>query len=234
MSDFDKEAEREKLRQQYEKDKEERQATQRMSELLLQGATMTGKHCDTCGDPIFRYDGTEFCPTCQQETNTGTTAESASGDIPTEETAAGAASADGPSADATSADAASANTTPADGATEIEVEQSGSNPETNTQSDESGQPPTPPRQPRRAPSSQSEAARGRSREPHQAGAQADARRDEFGDTGDLTGARNALRRKLTRLAREAEETDDVGYARELLSATREAAEALAALERAKR
>ncbi len=66
MSDFDKEAEREKLRQQYENEKEERKSTQRMSELLLQGATMTGKHCDTCGDPIFRYDGNEFCPTCQQ------------------------------------------------------------------------------------------------------------------------------------------------------------------------
>ncbi|WP_248895866.1 Sjogren's syndrome/scleroderma autoantigen 1 family protein [Haloplanus halobius] len=65
MSEFDKEAERERLREKYEADQESREATQRMSELLLQGATMTNSHCDTCGDPIFRYDGNEFCPTCQ-------------------------------------------------------------------------------------------------------------------------------------------------------------------------
>ena len=86
MSDFDKEAEREKLRQQYETDKEERKSTQRMSELLLQGATMTGKHCDTCGDPIFRYDGNEFCSTCQQAESEAANAES-NGSEPTTETA---------------------------------------------------------------------------------------------------------------------------------------------------
>ncbi|MFB6154668.1 MAG: Sjogren's syndrome/scleroderma autoantigen 1 family protein, partial [Haloferacaceae archaeon] len=67
MSDFDAEAEREKLREKYERDREKREATQRMSELLLKGATMTNKHCDRCGDPIFRYQGQEFCPTCQRE-----------------------------------------------------------------------------------------------------------------------------------------------------------------------
>ncbi|AUX07907.1 hypothetical protein AArcSl_0252 [Halalkaliarchaeum desulfuricum] len=66
MSDFDKEAEREKLREKYERDREKRQSTQVMSDLLLKGATMTNRHCDTCGDPIFRYDGQEFCPTCQR------------------------------------------------------------------------------------------------------------------------------------------------------------------------
>jgi uncharacterized Zn finger protein (UPF0148 family) len=35
-----------------------------MSELLLKGATMTNKHHD-CGSPIFRWQGEEFCPTCQ-------------------------------------------------------------------------------------------------------------------------------------------------------------------------
>ena len=63
--EFDKEAEREKLRKKYAEDEQDRQATQRMSELLLQGATMTNSHCDRCGDPIFRYDGQEFCATCQ-------------------------------------------------------------------------------------------------------------------------------------------------------------------------
>ncbi|MFB6166312.1 MAG: Sjogren's syndrome/scleroderma autoantigen 1 family protein [Haloarculaceae archaeon] len=66
MSDFDREAERERLREQYERDKQDREATERMSDLLLKGATMTNAHCGTCGDPIFRYEGQEFCPTCQE------------------------------------------------------------------------------------------------------------------------------------------------------------------------
>lgn len=64
MSEFDKEAEREKLRQKFAKDEEKRKNTRRMSELLLKGATMTNHHCDRCGDPIFRHDDEEFCPTC--------------------------------------------------------------------------------------------------------------------------------------------------------------------------
>ncbi|MFC7237524.1 Sjogren's syndrome/scleroderma autoantigen 1 family protein [Saliphagus sp. GCM10025317] len=64
MSDFDKEAEREKLRKKYERDEADREATQRMSDLLLKGATMTNTHCDVCGDPLFRYQGTTFCPSC--------------------------------------------------------------------------------------------------------------------------------------------------------------------------
>jgi len=66
MSDFDKEAEREKLREKYGEEEEKREATEQMSELLLKGATMTNAHCTDCGDPIFRYDGQEFCPTCQK------------------------------------------------------------------------------------------------------------------------------------------------------------------------
>jgi len=65
MSGFDEEAERERLREKYEQDQEKRAATQRMSELLLKGATMTNSHCDACGDPLFRHDGRTFCPTCQ-------------------------------------------------------------------------------------------------------------------------------------------------------------------------
>ncbi|MFB6086339.1 MAG: Sjogren's syndrome/scleroderma autoantigen 1 family protein [Halodesulfurarchaeum sp.] len=64
---FDKEAERKRLREKYEADSADREVTERMSQLLLQGATMTNKHCDTCGSPIFRYQGQEFCPTCQTE-----------------------------------------------------------------------------------------------------------------------------------------------------------------------
>jgi uncharacterized Zn finger protein (UPF0148 family) len=74
MSDFDKEAERERLREKYEEEEEEREATQRMSQLLLQGATMTNQHCEVCGDPIFRQEGREFCPTCQEDREDGTPA----------------------------------------------------------------------------------------------------------------------------------------------------------------
>ena len=65
VSDFDEEAERERLREKYEKNADRRAETQQMSELLLKGATMTNAHCETCGSPIFRYEGQEFCPTCQ-------------------------------------------------------------------------------------------------------------------------------------------------------------------------
>ncbi|WP_122088531.1 Sjogren's syndrome/scleroderma autoantigen 1 family protein [Halalkalicoccus subterraneus] len=63
--EFDKEAEREKLREKYAEERQDRESTQRMSDLLLQGATMTNKHCDRCGDPVFRYEGQEFCASCQ-------------------------------------------------------------------------------------------------------------------------------------------------------------------------
>jgi len=65
MSDFDKEAEREKLRKKFARDEEKRAETQRMSELLLKGATMTNKHCEQCSDPLFRYNDQTFCPSCQ-------------------------------------------------------------------------------------------------------------------------------------------------------------------------
>lgn len=71
MSDFDKEAERERLREQFEREEEKREVTERMSELLLQGATMTNAHCSECGDPIFRYDGQEFCATCEKPVDRG-------------------------------------------------------------------------------------------------------------------------------------------------------------------
>ena len=64
---FDKEAEKAKLREQLRREEENRRQTQHMSELLLKGATMTNKHCDACGDPLFRYEGQEFCPTCSQD-----------------------------------------------------------------------------------------------------------------------------------------------------------------------
>ncbi|AXG05463.1 hypothetical protein DU500_02880 [Haloplanus rubicundus] len=89
MSGFDEEAERERLREKYEQDQEKRASTQRMSELLLKGATMTNSHCDTCGDPIFRHDGQEFCPTCQATDGKGAAAQEATADPDPAPTAAG-------------------------------------------------------------------------------------------------------------------------------------------------
>lgn len=65
MSDFDKEAEREKLRKRFQEEEKKRESAEQMSELLLKGATMTNKHCSECGNPIFRMNGQEFCPNCQ-------------------------------------------------------------------------------------------------------------------------------------------------------------------------
>ena len=91
MSDFDKEAERERLREKYEAEREDREATQHMSELLLKGATMTNSHCGNCGDPIFRYDGQEFCPTCSNQPGAVASedASTQSGDAQPQETASG-------------------------------------------------------------------------------------------------------------------------------------------------
>ena len=253
MSDFDKEAEREKLRRKYESEQEDRKTTQQMSELLLQGATMTSKHCDTCGDPIFRYEGTEFCPTCQQETGAAGAAGEPS------ESGGDAAS---PDESAQSAQDATAGSTPGDVATGGKTDDAAAA-EPQAESVNGGEPTpeadatTSPSQhasaaSRRAPPSQSEGAQG-ARSPTGAGgdrtasgrvergqATAPPERNERSagpqrrDAGDLGEARAALVRKLTRLAREAEETDDVARARDLLAATREAAEAVAALDRANR
>jgi uncharacterized Zn finger protein (UPF0148 family) len=94
MSDFDEEAERERLREKYEQDQQDRQATEKMSELLLQGATMTNAHCSDCGDPVFRYEGQEFCATCEKAIDRGDGAAEADGDSED-----GAAEADGDSED---------------------------------------------------------------------------------------------------------------------------------------
>ena len=255
-SDFDKEAEREKLRKQYEADKKGRESTQRMSELLLQGATMTGKHCNNCGDPIFRYDGQEFCPSCQHASGEAAQAEDAETPEQTdaaEATVTGdAAEPDGDvdvrmesgtttTADADSGAADSERAAPDDAATgneprveinDVRVADRHSHDAEQHSHDAD----------RRQPSAQT----GRSTRDGEAGAGRErrerrARSNRSSGTatgtaanGDLDGARASLVRKLTDLAQQAEATDDVTRSRELLAATREAAEALDALDRANR
>ncbi|WP_132059232.1 Sjogren's syndrome/scleroderma autoantigen 1 family protein [Halorussus amylolyticus] len=213
-SGFDKEAEREKLREKYEQDKKDRENTQRMSELLLQGATMTGKHCNECGDPIFRYDGQEFCPTCQREVDGGRGEAADAGKNETE-------SADDdrgePTDPTTQTEAANRTTDEPEGAStdEPRVEIDGVR-VADRHADRSNL---------RDPPSQ----RGRNHD--HSGRSASGSK---AGTADLSPARESLVRTLTDLARRAEETDDVARARDLLAATREAAEALAALDRANR
>ena len=205
MSGFDEEAERERLREKYEQDQEKRATTQRMSELLLKGATMTNRHCDTCGDPIFRYDGQEFCPTCR----------AAEGEAAAKETTE-------------EADAQAETTTP-DGEVEAETD---ADAETTTDAQPAPEAATPTH---RAPSSAGDApadvSDGRIREPGEASTTTRTPRRSSPADASLDEARASLSRTLVRYAQAAEETDDPRRAKELLAAAREAAETLSALDR---
>ncbi|KTG20110.1 Sjogren's syndrome/scleroderma autoantigen 1 family protein [Haloferax profundi] len=231
MSEFDKEAERQRLREKYERDEEKRRSTQRMSELLLKGATMTNKHCDQCGDPIFRYDGQEFCPTCQ-----------------TQGQAAASADADAENAAEAVAEAESAPQA-AEGATEQQTadesaESAGTPSATQSAAETASQPTeTPPQASatRRASSSTRTAPRAESRDVDER--RPSARRTQPSDVDErsssarqtpsdgVSTARESLVRTLTWAAEQAESTDDPRRASEFLAAAREAAEAIAALDR---
>jgi uncharacterized Zn finger protein (UPF0148 family) len=224
MSDFDREAERERLRERYEQDQRERESAERMSELLLQGATMTNAHCSTCGDPIFRYDGQEFCATCEQpvdrdgqtdgDTDDGATdVEVATPDEDTRvvfgDSAADAAersaadAAERSAADAaerSAADAAERNAADAAGTETGQSETNGARSGDRTRDGPTNRTGSPP------------AA-------------------ETEGSADIETARASLVRTLATFSRRAETTDDPRRAREHLEAAREAAEALAALRR---
>ncbi|MFC6770553.1 Sjogren's syndrome/scleroderma autoantigen 1 family protein, partial [Halorubrum pallidum] len=205
MSDgFDKEAEREKLREKFARDDKKREHTQRMSELLLQGATMTNRHCDDCGDPIFRHDGREFCPTChsgesndaasaadqsasdpQTGANTNSTAGPRDGDdngsgMPTIESTGADVPANPSGPDASTTDTSSGASTP-DATTDASAPRS---------------------QPRGGePTDRSETAGSRT-----------------GGSGTVADARQSLIETLVRFSRKAEATDDPRRAREFLQA----------------
>jgi len=244
---FDKEAEREKLREKYGKDQQDRESTQRMSELLLQGATMTGKHCNDCGDPIFRYDGQEFCPTCQHEGQRVQTADEGESAADARADRAGAQASESGGASEPSTDAAGANDRPVDAG------------EASEQSDD-GEPRveindvrvadkhadrsdlrSPPSQRGRGDESAA-ADRERAGHAHSHGASGGSTGEQSRggeparDTGSegIDDARASLVRTLNDLARRAEAADDVARTRDLLGASREAAEALAALDRSGR
>ena len=231
--DFDKEAEREKLREQFERDEQRRQATRKMSDLLLKGATMTNKHCDQCGSPIFRYEGQEFCPECQAVVG-GEGEQAAEMEAPAEDTDAESAPPE---------DGATPETPDEAGGPATEPEPSPER-EPAVESEPTGEPePTPHPEPTPDESAVAGSDLGhptvrpdetpasrrppRQREPAvEAGGVPSPT-----ETGDLAEAQASLRDALTRFANRAAETDDPRQAREYLAAAREAAEALAALRR---
>ena len=110
MSEFDKEAERERLREKFAEEEADRDSARHMSELLLQGMTMTDRHCPECGAPLFRDGDRVFCPECERQVvEDGTSGADGSqphhADQPLDVSAAGATgvsppeSGDGPQAD---------------------------------------------------------------------------------------------------------------------------------------
>ncbi|WP_265109489.1 Sjogren's syndrome/scleroderma autoantigen 1 family protein [Halosolutus halophilus] len=246
MSDFDKEAEREKLREKYERDKAEREATQRMSDLLLKGATMTNTHCGTCGDPLFQQDGTTFCPSCHGNPDAveGTGLEAQPAEASGEDDAAGTdrenaaatdrdAVSDDSTADAAADDRseppAQAGTSPAEEATrqfdsnaEAAGESSdGEGSEVRSSAD--------PDRDARTTSSRRDSTRRDGTDRSERGGTAPSRRSaptRESPTGDLDAAHASLVAALEKFAAEAAETDDPRYATECLEAAREASETL--------
>jgi uncharacterized Zn finger protein (UPF0148 family) len=252
MSDFDEEAEREKLREQFAADEEKREATERMSNLLLQGATMTNTHCDNCSSPIFTYEGQAFCPTCQVEvdntdSDNGTAGAETIGPADVDRPDSTPKPEAGTDAGASRQDSDSVG----DSSTRIEVDDPGAStapePSSPTEPDASPEPgsESEPARERRTPSSSepteasdTEARPSGRAEPDSTAEPARGRISSTADTStgdtDLTAARASLSRTLTRLSSEAERSEDLSRTREHLLATREAAEALAALDQARR
>ena len=218
MSDFDREAEREKLREKYERDKQKREASERMSELLLQGATMTNQHCPECHSPVFRYDGKQFCPTCEKEIREDGESETETGDEAAETDAAGT----------DTEDVAPGAESAAGGSDEAAAPEQGTSRETTED--------------QRGPATADAPAPAEDRRPARVDppARSDGRNEQEDRReatyqpeagGEFRDAEASLKREIGSLTRKAEETRDVGRKRDLLAAAREAAETLRAIRR---
>ncbi|HET7324876.1 MAG TPA: Sjogren's syndrome/scleroderma autoantigen 1 family protein [Halococcus sp.] len=221
MSDFDEEAEREKLRKRFAEEENDRETTERMSELLLQGATMTNTHCDTCGNPLFRYDGQTFCSNCQRavgddaSTETTEATEPATTDTPASDTEPSPEHPDGQRIsvnDPHENQSADTEETRSQNASEARTERPNATPTRNRR--------TPPSQT----ASDGDTAGSKKRSGVRAGEGAN----------DLAATEASLSRTLRELSSRAEKIDDLGRAREHLAAVREAAEALDAVRQARR
>ena len=235
MSDFDKEAEREKLREKYEDEEENRAATEQMSELLLKGATMTNAHCTDCGDPIFRYDGQEFCPTCQKPV-AREQAENGEADDGDDHIEVADPSDDahvqfgGDAADAQETDGAEQSQQPSE--SPAQPQQSAPNRQTETPDQPTRRIPS--ADPDSSPAERSVTDAGRQAR-DSAGPASNARPETARSTADgsvaedLSAAESLLAETVHRFARRAAETDDPRSAREHLETAREAATALDAV-----
>ena len=243
MSDFDEEAERERLREQYEQEQQDRQATEKMSELLLQGATMTNAHCSDCGDPVFRYEGQEFCATCEKAIDRGDgagegAAEDGEGDVAGADDGSGGTDDEAP--DRIPEDTEHVQVTPPDetrvrfGSGDADgVDEPGPEHGRDSAGEEPQDSPTRPSADAGGPQREPAPERVPSVDPSpgtadRGGASADRDAGTGGDS-TLPGARASLERTLARLTRQAEAAEDPTQAREYLAAAREAAETLAAL-----
>jgi uncharacterized Zn finger protein (UPF0148 family) len=225
MSDFDKEAERQRLREKYEAEREDREATQRMSELLLKGATMTNKHCGNCGDPIFRYDGQEFCPSCSaSEQAAADAANGAVGDGAVDDTTDDAtASAEPTDAQATAdADAPSDDATPSVDVT-TEPTPNATNQPARAGAGTHNASPAPGTQPSPDAQHTADAQRAPGTQPAQDAAQPVTVNEDAVANVEAT---------LSRFAAAAANTDDPDRAREYLAVVRDATETLRSLDTA--
>jgi uncharacterized Zn finger protein (UPF0148 family) len=240
MSDFDKEAEREKLREKYEQDKREREATQRMSDLLLKGATMTNAHCGTCGDPLFQMDGTTFCPSCHGNPDAveGTDLEARPAADGADEAGTAASDRDEATADP-GAEADSADRVGIDAAATDDASAAGHRAEDREPTRSAATDATADRRPQ--PSSADDDGRTPEADRSTPQPSADDRSSDAGATrrapaarrssvdGDLETARDSLVRALEKFAAEAAATDDPRHATDCLEAAREAGETLSTL-----
>ncbi|MFC6905358.1 Sjogren's syndrome/scleroderma autoantigen 1 family protein [Halalkalicoccus tibetensis] len=199
--EFDKEAEREKLREKYADERADRESTQRMSDLLLQGATMTNSHCDRCGDPVFRYEGQAFCPSCQAAE---------------EESAGGNGQPD-----------RRESPDPAETAPESEAAAQAVADEDRTDPVDTGSQPSEVREPEPEPEPEGQPEPARAVESHEPAPGTDS--EPSAATGDLSGARDELGRTIATLSRRAADSEDPRRAREFLEAATEAAETLSTL-----
>jgi uncharacterized Zn finger protein (UPF0148 family) len=223
MSDFDKEAEREKLREKYEQDQEKREATEQMSELLLQGATMTNAHCSDCGDPIFRYDGQEFCPTCEKAVEREDAGDGSQQGVEVTETSDTPVAFGGADGQQETPD----ETTPETG----QADQQAQSPQPADQQSQS--PPQDQSQHRQqAHDATANAHAGDQRRQPRAGATpAGGQRRQPAPEGGIPAAREALTETLVRFSERAAASEDPRRAKDNLEAAREAAAALRELDR---
>jgi len=230
--DFDREAERRKLEEKFGEE-EDREQTERLSELLLKGATMTDIHCPECGDPVFRHEGRQFCPSCQREVAGGQGQQATAGQAAARDPLADDGSEPEPATDGHSVEVETPGDA-GDGATDGPAPDEGERPDATADTAGDADAATSAQSGQGAPRQPSEGQTAPATPQGGAGAtdpavQAPTTPQAGGTASGLLPARQHLTRTVNRLAEQATAEEDPGRKREFLAATREAAEALAAV-----